>query len=150
MERVCRHYSEDFALDTRSYCYVDDCVEGIYHLMQTNHRGPLNPGQNRVVSINEVVDIVACIAAKRNGKTHDISKPRGVRGRNSDNSLLPEVLGWVPVISLEAGLMSTYAWIFRQLAASGREVPAVAEKVMATGWSEPSSKQRSHLERPPG
>ena len=163
MERVCRHYTEDFGLDTRvvrfhnifgplgtydggrekspaaicrkialaedgddievwgdgeqtrSYCYIDDCVEGIYRLMQSDHREPINLGQDRMISINELVEIVAKIAAKRIGKRYDLTKPQGVRGRNSDNTRLREVLKWEPSISLEEGLTITYHWIAGEL-----------------------------------
>jgi nucleoside-diphosphate-sugar epimerase len=163
MERVCRHYTEDFGLDTRvvrfhnifgplgtyvggrekspaaicrkialaedgdeievwgdgeqtrSYCYIDDCVEGIYRLMRSDHREPINLGQDRMVSINELVDMVAKIAGKKIGKRYDLTKPQGVRGRNSDNTRLREVLKWEPVISLEDGLNTTYHWIAGEL-----------------------------------
>jgi nucleoside-diphosphate-sugar epimerase len=163
MERTCRHYCEDFGLETRivrfhniygplgtydggrekspaamcrkvalandgdtievwgdgnqtrSYCYIEDCVEGIYRLMRSDYREPLNLGQDRLVSINELVDIVAGIAGKTIYKSHDLTKPQGVRGRNSDNTRLRQVLGWEPRISLEEGLAQTYAWISRQL-----------------------------------
>ena len=179
MERICRHYSEDFGLDTRvvrfhnifgplgtydggrekspaaicrkvamaesgesievwgdgeqtrSYCYVDDCVEGIYRLMQSNFTEPLNLGQDRMISINELVDIVAAIAGKRIGKTHDLTKPQGVRGRNSDNSLLRRTLKWEPQISLEEGLANTYRWICDQLASKGVHVPVAAASALA-------------------
>jgi nucleoside-diphosphate-sugar epimerase len=163
MERVCRHYTEDFGLDTRvvrfhnifgplgtydggrekspaaicrkialaqdgddievwgdgeqtrSYCYIDDCVEGIYRLMNSDHREPINLGQDRMISINELVDMVAQIAGKRIGKRYDVTKPQGVRGRNSDNTRLREVLNWEPSVSLEEGLAITYHWIAGQL-----------------------------------
>lgn len=163
MERVCRHYTEDFGLDTRvvrfhnifgplgtydggrekspaaicrkvalandgdsievwgdgeqtrSYCYIDDCVEGIYRLMRSDHRDPINLGQDRMISINELVDMVAAIAGKRIGKDYDLTKPQGVRGRNSDNTRLREVLKWEPVVSLEDGLERTYHWIAGEL-----------------------------------
>lgn len=162
-ERICRHYREDFGLETRivrfhnifgplgtydggrekspaaicrkvalandgdsievwgdgeqtrSYCFIDDCVEGIYRLMQSDYREPLNLGQDRMVSINELVDMVALIAGKKIGKRYDLSKPQGVRGRNSDNTKLREVLGWEPGISLEHGLWQTYKWINDQI-----------------------------------
>jgi GDP-D-mannose 3',5'-epimerase len=171
MERVCRHYREDFGLDTRivrfhnifgplgtydggrekspaaicrkvalaepdgeievwgdgeqtrSYCYVDDCVEGIYRLMRSEFTEPLNLGQDRMISINQLVSMVCAIAGKRVHTTHDLTKPQGVRGRNSDNSLLRETLQWEPAISLEDGLARTYAWISEQLRAEGR-IPA--------------------------
>ncbi|HSE20651.1 MAG TPA: NAD-dependent epimerase/dehydratase family protein [Pyrinomonadaceae bacterium] len=163
MERVCRHYTEDFGLDTRvvrfhnifgplgtydggrekspaaicrkvaqakdgddievwgdgeqtrSYCYIDDCVEGIYRLMQSSHRDPINLGQDRMISINQLVDMVSKIAGKRIGKRYDVTKPQGVRGRNSDNTRLREVLSWEPAISLEDGLERTYHWIAGEL-----------------------------------
>ncbi len=100
---------------TRSYCYIDDCVEGICRLMQSDNRDPLNLGQDRMISINELVDIVAAIAGKEIKKRYDLTKPQGVRGRNSDNSKLRQVLGWEPEVSLEAGLKITYEWIQSQL-----------------------------------
>jgi nucleoside-diphosphate-sugar epimerase len=172
MERVCRHYREDFGLDTRvvrfhnifgplgtydggrekspaaicrkialandgddievwgdgkqtrSYCYIDDCVEGIYRLMQSGHHQPLNLGQDRMISINELVDMVAQIAGKRIGKSYDLTKPQGVRGRNSDNTRLREILKWEPRISLEEGLARTYEWIASQVKQSA--MPALA------------------------
>lgn len=167
-ERMCRHYTEDFGLDTRvvrfhnifgplgtydggrekspaamcrkialaedngvievwgdghqtrSYCYIDDCVEGIYRLMQSSHREPLNLGQDRMISINELVDMVAQIAGKRVQRVHNLNAPQGVRGRNSDNTVLREVLNWEPSVSLETGLSRTYDWIQAQLRAEGR------------------------------
>ncbi len=166
-ERLCRHYREDYGLETRivrfhnifgpkgtydggrekspaamcrkiaqaldgdtidvwgdgeqtrSYCFVDDCVEGIHRLMLSDYAEPLNLGQDRLISVNELVDIVAKIAQKQIRKRHDLDKPTGVRGRNSDNTRLREVLGWEPQISLEAGLEKTYDWIRGQLAARG-------------------------------
>jgi GDP-D-mannose 3',5'-epimerase len=100
---------------TRSYCYVDDCVEGIYRLMRSDHRAPLNLGQDRLISINELVDMVARIAGKRIEKRYNLAAPQGVRGRNSDNTRLRQVLGWEPSVSLEDGLTHTYRWIARQL-----------------------------------
>jgi nucleoside-diphosphate-sugar epimerase len=100
---------------TRSYCYIDDCVEGIYRLMQSDHREPINLGQDRMVSINELVDMVAKIAGKKIRKRYDLTKPQGVRGRNSDNTRLREVLNWEPVTSLEEGLTTTYHWIAGEL-----------------------------------
>jgi nucleoside-diphosphate-sugar epimerase len=107
---------------TRSYCYIDDCVEGIFRLMRSEYHEPLNLGQDRMISINQLVDIVAEIAGKKIYKTHDLSKPQGVRGRNSDNTRLRQVLGWEPMISLEEGLKRTYAWISAELMRHGRLV----------------------------
>lgn len=99
---------------TRSFCYIDDCVEGIYKLMQSDFCDPLNLGQDRMVTINELADIIAEIANVRLVKRH-VPGPQGVRGRNSDNTRLREVLGWEPRISLEDGLARTYAWIVTQV-----------------------------------
>ena len=176
MERVCRHYTEDFGLDTRvvrfhnifgplgtydggrekspaaicrkialaqdgedievwgdgeqtrSYCYIDDCVEGIYRLMKSDHREPINLGQDRMISINELVDIVSKIAGKKIGKRYDLTKPQGVRGRNSDNTRLREVLNWEPSVSLEEGLAITYHWIAGEL-----EKQSAPENALAAG-----------------
>ena len=106
---------------TRSYCYIDDCVEGILRLMRSDHREPLNLGSDRLVTINELVDIVAKIAGKRLSRSHDLSKPQGVRGRNSDNSRLRSVLQWEPQTTLEQGLGRTYRWISSMLDRAGRE-----------------------------
>ena len=115
---------------TRSYCYVDDCVEGIYRLMRSNFREPLNLGQDRLISVNELVDLVASAAGKTVRRRHDLGAPQGVRGRNSDNTLLRETLGWEPQISLEEGIRRTYAWIHAQIefnpAYAGVSLPATA------------------------
>ncbi len=100
---------------TRSYCYIDDCVEGIYRLMQSGYTRPLNLGQDRLISVDELVDIVAKIAGKKIIKRYDLSKPQGVRGRNSDNTRLRQVLKWEPQASLEQGLEKTYRWIKKQV-----------------------------------
>jgi nucleoside-diphosphate-sugar epimerase len=166
-ERLCRHYTEDYGLETRvvrfhnifgplgtfdggrekspaafcrkiamaadndsievwgdgkqtrSYCYIDDCVEGICRLMRSDHRDPINLGQDRLISVDELVDMVAVAADKSIKKEYDTSKPQGVRGRNSDNSRLRSALGWVPQTSLERGIEITYRWIREQLEARG-------------------------------
>jgi GDP-D-mannose 3',5'-epimerase len=112
-------------LQTRSYCYVADCVEGIYRLMRSDYHAPLNLGTDRMVTINELVDIIAMIAGKRITKRYDRTKPQGVRGRNSDNTRLREVLGWEPRTSLEEGLARTYSWIEGELSRT-RQLSAVA------------------------
>jgi len=101
---------------TRSFCHVDDCVEGIYRLMQSDYGEPLNLGQDQMVTINELADMIAEIAGIEIEKRH-VPGPQGVRGRNSDNSRLREVLGWEPQISLRDGLARTYAWIEAQVRA---------------------------------
>ena len=110
---------------TRSFCYIDDCVEGIYRLMRSDFRDPLNLGQDRMVSINQLADIIAEIAGVSIVKKH-VDGPQGVRGRNSDNSKLKEVLGWEPEISLEAGLAKTFAWIEEQVKETSAKPAAVA------------------------
>jgi nucleoside-diphosphate-sugar epimerase len=99
---------------TRSFCYIDDCVNGIYKLMRSNYSEPLNIGQDRMVSIDELVDMIAKAAGIPIRKKY-INGPQGVRGRNSDNTRLRQVLGWKPEISLEEGLARTYAWIEEQV-----------------------------------
>jgi len=167
-ERQCRHYTEDYGLDTRvvrfhniygplgtydggrekspaaicrkvalaadgdeievwgdgnqtrSYCFIDDCVEGIDRLMRSDHRQPINLGTDRLISVNGLVDLVSGVAGKTLRRRHDLTKPQGVRGRNSDNSRLRSVLGWEPRVSLEEGMARTYRWIEDQLRAQGR------------------------------
>ncbi|MBX7060673.1 MAG: NAD-dependent epimerase/dehydratase family protein [Pyrinomonadaceae bacterium] len=99
---------------TRSFCYISDCVEGLYRLMRSDFHEPLNLGQDRMVTINELADMVAKIGGVEIEKKH-IDGPQGVRGRNSDNTLLRETLKWEPAISLEEGLATTYAWIEEQV-----------------------------------
>jgi len=96
---------------TRSFMYIDDCVEGIYRIMRSDHSAPLNLGTDELVTIDGLVDIVSQIADKRLVKRHDTSRPQGVRGRNSDNSRLRSVLGWEPATPLRRGLIPTYRWI---------------------------------------
>ena len=115
---------------TPSFMYVDNCVEGLLRLMASDFSEPLNLGTDRLISINELIDLVSEIAGKKLRKRHDLSKPQGVRGRNSDNSLLSRVLGWEPKISLEEGLANTYKWIENELRKAGR-LPAVAAGQMA-------------------
>ncbi len=99
---------------TRSFCYIDDCLEGIYRLMRSDFAEPLNLGQDRMVTINQLADIIAEAAGVTITKKH-IDGPQGVRGRNSDNTKLLEELEWQPKVSLEDGLAITYKWIEEQL-----------------------------------
>jgi GDP-D-mannose 3',5'-epimerase len=110
---------------TRSFMYVDDCVEGIHRIAQSGYAHPLNLGTDRLVTVDELVNLVADVAGKRVTKRYDLSKPQGVRGRNSDNSKLNEVLGWGPQVSLDDGLKRTYAWIEAELRKAGRTPDAV-------------------------
>jgi nucleoside-diphosphate-sugar epimerase len=105
---------------TRSFMYVDDCVEGLERLMASNYCEPLNLGNDRLITINALADLVATVAGKGISKKHDTSKPQGVRGRNSNNCMIRRVLGWEPSISLEEGLAVTYSWIEQELEKAGR------------------------------
>jgi nucleoside-diphosphate-sugar epimerase len=100
---------------TRSFMYIDDCLHGVYRLLHSDHREPINLGSERLVTIDGLVDMVCEIAGKSLEKKHDLTKPQGVRGRNSDNALIRQVFGWEPSISLEEGLAITYPWIEREL-----------------------------------
>jgi GDP-D-mannose 3',5'-epimerase len=99
---------------TRSFCYVDDCVEGITRLMRSDYADPLNLGQDRMVNIDELADMVAQVAGISITKKH-VPGPQGVRGRNSDNTRLRAVLKWEPQVSLEEGLSRTYKWVEEQV-----------------------------------
>ncbi len=104
---------------TRSFCYIDDCLDGICRLMRSDYPEPLNLGQDRLISINELADMVASISQIEIVKKH-VPGPQGVRGRNSDNTRLREVLGWEPAISLEDGMAKTYSWIEAQVRLNSR------------------------------
>jgi nucleoside-diphosphate-sugar epimerase len=110
---------------TRSFMHVDDCVEGIHRIMRSDYFHPLNLGTDELVTVNQLVDLVAGTAGKRIVRRHDLSKPQGVRGRNSDNTKLRQALGWEPQISLREGLVPTYHWIESELQEAGR-VPELA------------------------
>ena len=102
---------------TRSFLYIDECLEGVRRLMQSDFTGPVNIGSDEMVSINGLVDTVCDVAGKSLEKQHDLTKPQGVRGRNSDNALIADALGWAPSEPLRDGLAKTYAWIAEQVAA---------------------------------
>ncbi len=173
MERHCRHYREDYGLETRvvrfhniygplgtydggrekspaaicrkvalvesggeievwgdgqqtrSYCYIDDCVEGIRRLMDSDCPWPINLGTDRLVSVNELVRLVAEAAGKKVSTRHDLTRPQGVRGRKSDNTLLRRTLRWEPTVTLEDGLRTTYHWIAGRVPSKAtiRELP---------------------------
>ncbi len=112
---------------TRSYMYIDDCVEGLIKLMASSYREPLNLGTDRMITINQLLEMIAKIGGKRLRTRHDLSKPQGVRGRNSDNTRLREVLRWEPSTPLEDGLKITYLWIQSELRKAGR-VPTQEKK----------------------
>jgi nucleoside-diphosphate-sugar epimerase len=110
-------------LATRSYMWIDDCVEGLTRLMASDYHDPLNLGTEELISVDGLVDLVCNIAGKRLRKVHALDKPQGVRGRNSDNSRLRIVLGWEPQTPLAEGLNITYHWIEQELERTGRLIP---------------------------
>jgi len=103
---------------TRSFLYIDECIEAVRRLMESDFLGPVNIGSEEMVSINQLVDMVSDIAGKTLVKQHDLTKPQGVRGRNSDNALIREKLGWAPSEPLKKGLERTYEWIQEQVQSS--------------------------------
>lgn len=111
---------------TRSFMYIDDCIEGIHRIMRSDYSAPLNLGTDELVSIDDLVDIISNIAGKTLVKRHNTSRPQGVRGRNSDNSRLRKILGWEPKISLRQGLVPTYRWIEDRLLQGVSAVPVMA------------------------
>ena len=113
-------------LATRSFMFIPDCVEGLLRLMASDYREPLNLGTEEMVSVDELVDMVCGIAGKQLPKRHELNRPQGVRGRNSDNSRLRTVLGWEPKTPLRDGLEITYRWIEDELRKTGHLEPALA------------------------
>jgi nucleoside-diphosphate-sugar epimerase len=111
---------------TRSFMYIDDCLHGSQMIMNSNILEPINLGSSEMVSINRLVDIVEQIAGIKLKRSYDLKAPRGVVGRNSENTLIQEYLHWEPSISLQDGLEKTYAWIHGQVLArdAGRKVVA--------------------------
>jgi len=111
---------------TRSFMWIEDCIEGLIRLMASQYHAPLNLGTEELVTIDHLVDMTCEIAGKRLHKLHAADKPQGVRGRNSDNSRLRVVLGWEPRTPLRQGLEITYRWIEQELERSGRLIPELA------------------------
>jgi GDP-D-mannose 3',5'-epimerase len=105
---------------TRSFLYIDDCLEGSVRLMRSEFTGPVNIGSEELVTINQLADLIMAIAGTTLRKKH-IPGPQGVRGRNPHNRLIYEKLGWKPTEPLEAGLRRTYAWIANQVWQAGRK-----------------------------
>jgi len=101
---------------TRSYCYIDDAVRGTVMLMESDYDKPVNIGSERLVTIDELADMIIEVSGKEIAKKYDVSAPQGVRGRNADITLTRKVLGWEPKVSLEEGLARTYEWIAAQCA----------------------------------
>src|SRR5271166_1577050 len=107
---------------TRSFMYIDDCIKGIDLIMNSNIIEPINLGSSEAVSINQLVDIVEDIAGIKLKRSYDLNAPKGVNGRNSDNTYIKQRLNWEPSISLRAGLEKTYAWIYTQILAHSARV----------------------------
>ena len=105
---------------TRSFMYVDDCIEGTLRVTAGDSAVPVNVGSSELVSINQMIDIIEKIAGITVKRNYNLDAPKGVRGRNSDNTLIREIYGWEPSISLADGLEKTYQWIFDQLSGSER------------------------------
>jgi len=99
---------------TRSFMYIDDCIEGIHRLMASTHAEPINIGSSRMIAINDLIQLISQVN-NRPVEIRNIDGPRGVMGRTSDNTLIEQVLAWAPPDSLEAGLAETYKWIEQQL-----------------------------------
>jgi GDP-D-mannose 3', 5'-epimerase len=111
---------------TRSFTYIDDTIDGIFRIMQSDFTDPINLGSSQLVTINELVDIVEDVAGVKLERHYNLSAPQGVRGRNSDNTLIREQLGWEPSIPLEDGLEKTYRWIHEQMTSGERDEAALA------------------------
>ena len=105
---------------TRSFMYIDDCITGLDKLMESDFSDPINLGRSEMVSINGLIDIISEIAGVTVERNHDLNAPQGVRGRNSDNSLILDKLGWEPEVDLKNGLAKTYAWIEEQIEREAR------------------------------
>ena len=100
---------------TRSFCYISDCVEGLRRIMESGYTKPINLGTEELITVNGLVDAVCSAAGKTLARQHDLTKPQGVRGRNSDNTILAEIIGWQPEIQVSEGIKYTYDWIADQI-----------------------------------
>jgi len=105
---------------TRSFMYIDDCITGLDKLMESDFSDPINLGRSELVSINQLIDIISGIAGVEVEREHNLDAPQGVRGRNSDNSLILDKLKWEPEVNLKTGLTKTYAWIEEQIEREAR------------------------------
>lgn len=113
-------------LQTRSFMYIDDCIKGIQDIMYSNITEPINLGSTEMVSINQLVDMVEDIADYRMERKYDLNAPKGVRGRNSENTLIKKYLGWEPSIPLKKGMKNTYDWIKEQMEVDVKEKAGVS------------------------
>ena len=117
---------------TRSFMYADDCIKGLDLIMHSQILEPINLGSTEAVSINQLVDIVEGIAGIKLKRKYDLSAPKGVNGRNSENTLIKKYLNWEPDTSLRAGLEKTYAWIYDQYLARERGGAGVVRESAAS------------------
>ena len=106
---------------TRSFMYIDDCIKGVQDIMYSNITEPINLGSSEMVSINQLVDIVEDIAGYKMERKYDLDAPKGVRGRNSENTLIKKYLGWEPSIPLKKGMKKTYDWIKEEMVNESKE-----------------------------
>ncbi len=104
---------------TRSFMFIDDCIHGTELLMDSDVREPINLGSDQRVTVNGLVDIIEEIAGITLKRRYNLDASKGVRGRNSDNTLIRKRLGWAPSVSLEEGLEATYRWIYDQMTDTG-------------------------------
>jgi nucleoside-diphosphate-sugar epimerase len=111
---------------TRSFTYIDDTIDGLFRIMESEFSDPINLGSSQLVTINRLVDIVEEIAGVKLDRNYKLDAPQGVRGRNSDNALILRELGWEPTISLEDGLAKTYLWIYEQMTSGAKDEAALA------------------------
>ena len=100
---------------TRSFMYIDDCITGMDKMWESDFSEPLNLGSAEMVSVNQLIDIIENIAGIKVKRNYDLTKPQGVRGRNSDNTLIQEITGWEPSVKLKDGLKITYDWIYKEM-----------------------------------
>jgi GDP-D-mannose 3',5'-epimerase len=114
---------------TRSFTYIDDAVDGILRIMESTVSAPINLGSSQLVTIDRLVQIVEEIAGVRLERRHDLGAPQGVRGRNSDNTLIKQMLDWEPSTPLEVGMEHTYHWIYEQMTSGQRHPDLVGEPV---------------------
>jgi len=119
---------------TRSFLYIDECIEGTLRLMRSDFAGPVNIGSDEIVTINHLVDLAADIAGKRIQKKH-VPGPQGVRGRNSENKLIKEKLNWTPTQPLRVGLEATYRWIERQVSRNSLHRGTLSWTPMLAGFT---------------
>ena len=116
---------------TRSFMFIDDCIKGIDMIMDSGIVDPINLGSSEAVTINQLVDLAESFASIRLKRNYDLTAPKGVNGRNSDNTLIRKYLGWEPSTPLRVGLEQTYRWIYDQYRARERGGPGVVREVVA-------------------